>query len=87
MNDAAVRLELLKVLIPQTSKYGLTEPQMMIDTCTQLEKYVLDSKQGENLPDSPTAKRMGRPRKGQVEPELSSNPDPTHGGQVESNPR
>lgn len=87
MNDVTIRLELLKVLIPQATKYGLTEPQMMIDTCTQLEKYVLDSKHGESQPDSPTARKMGRPRKGQVEPDSGSTPDPTHGGQVESNPR
>jgi hypothetical protein len=87
MSDAAVRLELLKVLIPQASKYGLTEPKIMIETCTQLENYVLDSKHGESQPDSPTTRRMGRPRKGQVETDSGSTTDPTHGGQVESNPR
>jgi hypothetical protein len=87
MNDANIRIELLKIVIPQSSKVGLTEPELMIDICKKLEKYVVDLKEDESQPDSSTARKVVRLRKGQVDTSSGSTPDPTHGGQVESNPR
>jgi hypothetical protein len=80
MAEIQVRLKLLEIVIPQASKVGITEPSLLIHTCTELEKYVLDSKQSEKSPDSQAKRPVGRPPKGTSTFETPSFLDPTRGG-------
>lgn len=86
VNDQTIRLELLKLVVPQASRVGLSEPENIISTCSALEKYVIGSQQVEGTPDS-TTRRPGRPRKEKPSSEVPGFLDPTHGGQVESSDR
>lgn len=80
MDDCEVRLKLIEILVPHATKVGMTEPERIIKTCTELEKYVLDSKQREILPDSQPKRPVGRPPKGTSTPETPSFLDPARGG-------
>lgn len=62
MDKAAVRLELLKLLIPQASRVGLTTPEHTIDICKKFEDYVSSS--SEEVPASRASGKPGRPAKG-----------------------
>ena len=77
-----IRLEILKMVIPQASRVGLENPQSILQTCTQFEKYVLDSAQtGEKLSDSPPKRPPGRPsNKGTTNYETNGNLGPAIGG-------
>jgi hypothetical protein len=80
MDEREIRLKLVEILVPHATKVGMTEPDRIIKTCTELEKYVLDSKQSERLPDSQAKRPVGRPPKGTSIPETPSFLDPTRGG-------
>jgi len=41
MDLPEIRLEIVKVLVPQATKYGLDDPQKIIEKASQLEGYVL----------------------------------------------
>lgn len=77
-----IRLRILEAVLPQATRVGLGEPDHIVKTCTQLEKYVLDSAQiGEKLSDSPPKRPPGRPSiKGTTSNESNGNPGPTTGG-------
>jgi hypothetical protein len=79
MDKAQIRLTLLSMVLPQASRVSITDPKLIIETCTELEKYVLDSEKGENLPDSPTKRAPGRPKR-TTDNDSISKVDPTHGG-------
>ena len=63
MLDRNLRLELLKLLIPQASKVGISEPTHIIKSCLQFEEYVLGSSMTGEVPDSPTKRKGGRPKR------------------------
>lgn len=71
MEPAEVRLELLKVLIPNASRHGLTGTEI-VGTCTLLEKYVLGSVPSEGTPASPPRKTLTRPVKDNQVPDFLS---------------
>lgn len=79
MERKTVRLELLKLVVPQATRVGLSEPQQIIDSCAQLEKYVLDFDEGEKLPNSPTRRTLTRPKR-TTDDSTPGNLNPTHGG-------
>lgn len=79
MDNSQTRLALLAMVIPQASRVSITDPKLIIETCTTLEEYVLDSKKGENLPESPPKRAPGRPKRTTYDDTVSKS-DPTHGG-------
>lgn len=79
MDKSDVRLALLAMVVPQASRVSITDPETLIKTCTTLEEYVLDSKKGEKLPDSPPKRAAGRPKR-ITDTSAVSESDPTHGG-------
>lgn len=79
MDKTQIRLALLGMVLPQASRVSMTDPKLIIETCTTLEDYVLDSKKGEKLPDSPPKRAPGRPKR-TTETSAVSHSDPTHGG-------
>lgn len=80
MDKATLRLELLKLVIPQATRVSLGEPEHIINACTHLEKYVLDCEKGEDLPDSSTKRGPARPPKRTTENDADGKPDPTQRG-------
>jgi len=62
MDKATVRLELLKLLIPQASRVGITIPENTIEICKKFEDYV--SSDSEEVPASQASGKPGRPAKG-----------------------
>lgn len=79
MDEREVRLRIVEAVLPQASRVAMQDPASIINTCSNLEHYVLDLKKGENLPDSPPKRKPGRPAKGTAN-DLPSFLDPTHGG-------
>lgn len=64
-----VRLEIIKILLPQASRHGIAEPEKIVETARTLENYVLESEQpAEETPDSATRRGPGRPRKEKPQP-------------------
>lgn len=76
MDDREIRLRIVEVVVAKASQVGIVKPELMIETCTQLENYVLGSKQGEEQPTSPPVKRRGRPPKETTMTEPSQPQDP-----------
>jgi hypothetical protein len=62
MLEPDVRLELLKVLIPEASRHGLTTGEI-VSTCTQLEKYVLGLQPVGEVPTPTPRKTLTKPVK------------------------
>lgn len=86
MEASEVRLRLMEVLVPIASKHSLVSGEI-VAVCTQLERYVIESPAGEELPPSPSRKTLTRPSKDNRTVEIPGFLDPTHGGQVEAKPR
>ncbi len=61
MDKATVRLELLKILLPQSSRVGITTPEHTIDICKKFEDYVFLN--SEEVPASQASEKPGRPAK------------------------
>lgn len=80
MDKCEIRLRILEVLVPRCAQSGITQPSFIIDACTQLEKYVLRSEQGEEQSSSPPVKRRGRPPKETTMTEPSQSSDPARDG-------
>lgn len=70
LDRETVRLEILKLIVPITSRLGINEPERIVATCKTLEEYV-SSAQREDVPASHDARKPGRPRK-----EISEHPMP-----------
>ena len=62
MQEADVRLELVKVMIPVASRHGLTSGEI-VTTCTQLEKYVLGLSSVGEAPTPTPRKTLTKPVK------------------------
>lgn len=59
-----VRLEIVKVLLPAASRHGITDPDQIVKTATQLADFVLESaQQGAASPDAPDKRTLKLPRK------------------------
>ena len=63
MEEREIRLRIVECVINQATKVGLFDPTGLIDSCAQLEKYVLDSRPVEELPAPTTRKTLHRPEK------------------------
>lgn len=58
-----IRLEIVKVLVPVSSRHGLTGDEI-VETARKLESYVVGSApNGEEQPDSPNRETLTLPRK------------------------
>lgn len=67
----AVRLELVKVLAPLSSRHGLTSDDL-VNTCTRLEKYVLGLPAVGEMPTPTTRKTLTKPVKDNSVPSFLS---------------
>lgn len=77
LNENEIRLRIVEAVIPQATRVGLVDPEAMLDTCSKIEKYVLDlDSKGEESLDSPTRRRGRKPRKGTTDETTSDNPGP-----------
>ena len=63
MEEREVRLRIIECVIHQSTRVGLFDPQSLIETCTQLENYVLDLKPPGELPTPGIRKTLHRPEK------------------------
>ena len=64
VDPTIVRLEILKVLLPMASRYGIDDPEKIIKTATRLSDFVLESpQQGAASPDAPDKRTLRLPRK------------------------
>lgn len=60
----AVRLEILKMLLPVASRLGIESPEKIIEKARTFENYVLESdEQAGVTPDPADRRKPGRPRK------------------------
>ena len=62
MQEADVRLELVKVMIPVASRHGLTSGEI-VTTCARLEKYVLGLSSVGEAPTPTPRKTLTKPVK------------------------
>ena len=62
LEPESVRLELIKALVPVTSRHGLTTDEL-VNTCTRLEKYVLGFVPVGDMPTPTTRKTLTKPVK------------------------
>ena len=62
MQEADVRLELVKVMIPVASRHGLTSAEL-VESCTRLEKYVLGLSSVGEAPTPTPRKTLTKPVK------------------------
>ena len=62
MQEADVRLELVKVMIPVASRHGLTSAEL-VESCTRLEKYVLGLSSVGGAPTPTPRKTLTKPVK------------------------
>ena len=68
-----VRLRIVEAVIGQATKVGLFAPSQLIESCTQLEKYVLGLPTVEDPPAPTTRKTLTRPVKDNQVPSFLSN--------------
>jgi len=78
MDNSTIRLELMKVLIPQAARNAILDPDMLIEKCTSFERYVLGSTySGESLTPQTTGEKSS-PQKRQAIKTSAKGTDPTH---------
>ena len=59
-----VRLRILALLIPAASRHGISDPTQIIESATELEKYVVESVRDDvRSPDTSNRKQLTLPRK------------------------
>lgn len=64
LNRSEVRLRILGMLIPAASRHGISEPEQLIKSATELENYVVASDQPDvATPDTSNRPTLTRPRK------------------------
>jgi len=63
MQGDEVRLRIVECVISQATRVGLFDPVGLIESCTKLENYVLDSKPVGDLPTPASRKTLHRPEK------------------------
>lgn len=67
----AVRLEIVKAVIPVASRHGLAGDEL-VNTCTRLEKYVLGFAPVGDMPTPTTRKTLTKPVKDNSVPSFLS---------------
>jgi hypothetical protein len=81
MGSQEVRLELMKVLITKASQVGIVNPDVIIEACSQFEKYVVGSSEGGDSLASPTSKPKQSPHKGKAKSKAQDgSPTPVSAG-------
>lgn len=63
MQDSEIRLRIVEAVIGQATKVGVFDPTGLIDSCTQLEKYVVGLPPAGEVPTPATRKTLTRPEK------------------------
>ncbi|MEG7697746.1 hypothetical protein U2181_15380 [Listeria monocytogenes] len=58
----AIRLEIVKAMVPVGSRHGLTSDEL-VDTCARLEKYVIGSPSVGEMPTPASRKTLTKPVK------------------------
>lgn len=71
LEPESVRLELVRVLAPLSSRHGLTTDDL-VNTCTRLEKYVLGFAPVGDMPTPTTRKTLTKPVKDNSVPSFLS---------------
>lgn len=79
MDEKEIRLKILEMLIPHSTRVGLGNPDIVIKNASLFESYVVGSKIGAESDAPIEKKKTRRPRRTTVE-DSSLTPDPTHGG-------
>lgn len=67
-----VRLRIFEAMVGQATKVGLFEPAKLIESCAQVEKYVLGLPSVEEAPTPTTRKTLTRPVKDNQVPSFLS---------------
>ena len=63
MDNSEIRLRIVEAVLPQASAVGLSDAQIIIKTCTGLEKYVLKSETSGKKSNPQPRKVTAKPRK------------------------
>lgn len=71
LESDAVRLEIVKAVLPSASRHGLTTDEL-VNTCTRLEKYVLGFAPVGDMPTPATRKTLTKPVKDNSVPSFLS---------------
>ena len=72
MQADEIRLRIFEAMVGQATKVGLFEPAKLIDSCAQVEKYVIGSPTVEDPPAPTTRKTLTRPVKDNQVPDFLS---------------
>lgn len=67
-----VRLRIFEGMVGQATKVGLFDPSKLIESCAQVEKYVLGLQPVEDAPTPTTRKTLTRPSKDNQVPSFLS---------------
>ena len=73
MQGDEVRLRVFEAMVGQATKVGLFNPNELIESCAQVEKYVLGLPTVEDPPAPTTRKTLTRPVKDNLVPSFLSN--------------
>ena len=79
MQGDEIRLRLVELVVNQATRVGLSNAPGLLETCTQLEKYVVGSPPVEDEPTPTTRKTLNRPAK-TTELHIPGFIDPARGG-------
>ena len=72
MQADEIRLRIFEAMVGQATKVGLFEPSRLIDSCAQVEKYVIGLPTVEDPPAPTTRKTLTRPVKDNRVPDFLS---------------
>lgn len=72
MQADEIRLRIFEAMVGQATKVGLFEPTKLIDSCAQVEKYVIGLPTVEDPPAPTTRKTLTRPVKDNRVPDFLS---------------
>jgi hypothetical protein len=63
MDSQEVRLEILRIVVPQATRVGIVQPESIVKTCSHLENYVIGLTNAEEKPTPAPRKKATRPKK------------------------
>lgn len=72
MQEDEIRLRIFEGMVGQATKVGLFDPSKLIESCAQVEKYVLGLPTVEDPPAPTTRKTLTRPVKDNPVPDFLS---------------
>ena len=72
MQAGEIRLRIVEAVLGQATKVGLFEPSKLIESCAQLEKYVVGFPTVEDPPAPTSRKTLTRPVKDNQVPDFLS---------------